>query len=180
MKLKKYSTFLFLGTLMLFLFIIACSVGVLNNSKEKETQLQVLIHDEPFVLSDKTVEALNITVERMEIIRSSDGEHITLMDTPASMDILQIDANNPVILSTVGVQPGTYEQLRLILSAENTIVVDGEEFPIIIPSGEQTGVKLDGPFNIPKGKLFKLILDFVAKESVIYNKGQGYKFLYKQ
>lgn len=175
MKFKKYSTFLFLGTIMLFLLIIACSVGVLNNSKEKDTQLQVLIHDEPFVLSDKTVEALNITVERMEIIRSSDGEHITLMDIPKTMDILQIDANNPVVLSTVGVQPGTYEQLRLILSAENTIVVDGEEFPIIIASGEQTGVKLDGPFNIPKGKLFKLILDFVARESVIYNKGQGYK-----
>jgi len=30
------------------------------------------------------------------------------------------------------------------------------------------------PFEIPRGKLFRLTIDFVATESVIYNKGQGY------
>ena len=37
----------------------------------------------------------------------------------------------------------------------NTIIVDGEEHPIIVPSGEQTGVKFDGPFELPSGRFFR-------------------------
>jgi hypothetical protein len=172
MKLKS----IYLISIVLILILscfISCSLN--NLIKQEDGQLQVLIHDSPFKMSGKTVNALNISVVKMEIIRSSDGAHITLLDTPKTMDILQITANNPVILSTVSLRPGLYDQLRLILSNNNTIVIDNETFPITIPSGQQSGVKIVGPFNIPSGKLFKLILDFVAEDSVIYNKGQGYK-----
>jgi hypothetical protein len=168
-----------------YVFIIMFGGGVTgcrdNNSTgsttvaDTQSQVIVQIHDAPFLKSGKNVTALNITVEKIEIIRSSDKEHIVLSETPQSMDILSIDANNPVVLSDTSVAPGLYDQLRLILSAENTITVDGETFPIIIPSGQQTGVKLNGPFELIAGKLFKLDLDFDAPRSVIYNKGQGYK-----
>ena len=124
-------------------------------------------------MQDRTVEALNLSLLRMNLVKS-DGTIITIMDEPKSLDILKIEANNPVVLSTVSIEPGTYDQLRLVLAEENTIVVDGESFPIKTPSGQQSGVKLDGPFTIPDGKLFSLVLDFVASESVIYNKGQGF------
>jgi len=135
----------------------------------------VQIHDEPFLHSGKNVTELNITVERIDVIRSSDKKIITLSNTPRSMNILDIQANDPVVLSDVSVEPGWYEQLRLVLSEENTIVVDGQTHPITIPSGSQTGVKFRGPFFLEAGKFFRINLDFKAPESVLYTKGQGYK-----
>ena len=96
------------------------------------------------------------------------------LDKTRSMDILAISRDDPVVLSNVAVEPGIYKELRLILSDDSIIQVDGEVFDIKIPSGEQSGLKLKGPFEIPRGKLFRLTIDFVASESVIYNKGQGY------
>jgi hypothetical protein len=155
--------------------VTGCKENQTTASGSTDTNLVIQIHDAPFLKSGKNVTALNITVEKIEIIRSSDKEHIILSETPQSMDILSINANNPVVLSDTSVAPGLYDQLRLILSEENTITVDGETFPINISSGQQTGVKLNGPFDLPAGKLFKLDLDFDAPRSVIYNKGQGYK-----
>jgi len=80
-----------------------------------------------------------------------------------------------VVLSNVSISPGEYSQLRLVLKDNSSIKVDGEVFDIKIPSGEQSGLKLNGPFNIVSGKLFRLDLDFVAEESVLWTKGQGYK-----
>jgi len=80
-----------------------------------------------------------------------------------------------VVLSNVSISPGEYSQLRLVLKDNSSIKVDGEVFDIKIPSGEQSGLKLNGPFNIVYGKLFRLDLDFVAEESVLWTKGQGYK-----
>ena len=148
--------------------------GTTYETENGETLLQIRIHDAPFKNSGKTVEELNITIDRIDIIKSDGGKKVTISEKRQTMDILKIAKSDPVILSTVPVEPGTYEQLRLVLTEDNTIKVDGEVFPIKTPSAQQSGLKLKGPFTIPKGKLFRLDLDFKAEESVIYNKGQGY------
>jgi hypothetical protein len=145
----------------------------LSDTQNGDTRLIVAIHDTPFKKDDKTVERLNITISRMDII-DSDGKHITILNEERSMDILAISRNDPVILSDVSVEPGVYQELRLVLKDNSTIQVDGDIFDIKIPSGGQSGLKLKGPFMIPKGKLFRLTVDFVASESIIHNKGQGY------
>jgi hypothetical protein len=145
----------------------------LENTIDGDTRLVVVIHDTPFKKDDKTVEKLNINIIEMVIINQND-QHITILDEKRSMDILAVSRNDPVVLSNVSVEPGTYKELRLILEDNSTIQVDGETFPIKIPSGSQSGLKLKGPFEIPKGKLFRLTIDFIANESVHYNKGQGY------
>jgi hypothetical protein len=149
------------------------NTGNLEDTPDGDTRLVVAIHDTPFKKDNKTVEKLNITVKKMVIIDDS-GTHTTILDEERSMDILAISKNNPVVLSDVSVEPGVYQELRLVLTDNSTIQVDGEVFSIKTPSGEQSGLKLKGPFEIPAGKLFRLTIDFVAAESVIYNKGQGY------
>lgn len=142
--------------------------------QNKETRLKVTFHDAPFKLQGKTVEAVNLTVKELTIIREEDDEQIVLLNKEISVNILDVEANDPVILSLTNVAPGTYSQLRLVLEKGPTIVVDGETYPLKSPSGLQSGVKLDGPFTIPEGKLFTIDLDFDAQDSIIYNKGQGY------
>ncbi|MCL2139999.1 MAG: DUF4382 domain-containing protein [Treponema sp.] len=179
MKNKNASFLLISACLVLALaatLMLTCKQPTTDTHKTPETgetRLLVEIHDMPFKKDGKNVEHLNITVLRMDIIDANDN-HITILDEPRSMDILAVSRDDPVALSNVAVEPGIYKELRLVLSDDSTIQVDGEIFPIKIPSGEQSGLKLKGPFEIPRGKLFRLTIDFVATESVIYNKGQGY------
>jgi len=148
---------------------------MVNSNNLGETRLQIAIHDTPFKISGKTVEELNITVIRIDIIRTIDNKLITLSEKEQKMDILKIYSNAPVVLSDVSLEPGTYDQLRLVLKDDSTIKIDGEIFDIKIPSGEQSGLKLNGPFEIVKGKLFRINIDFIAEKSVLWTKGQGYK-----
>jgi len=167
---------------LVFVFIGTCKnpsasknddFGELSDTPDGSTRLMVAIHDTPFKMQDKTVEALFITVEQMVII-DSNGTHFTILEEERSLDILAISRDDPVVLSDVSVEPGSYSELRLVLKDDSTIKVDGETHPIKIPSGSQSGLKLKGPFVIPQGKLFRLTIDFVANESVHWNKGQGY------
>ncbi len=108
------------------------------------------------------------------VIIDSNDRHITILDEEREMDILSVSRSDPVILSDVSVEPGSYKELRLVLKDENTITVNGETHPIKIPSGEQSGLKLKGPFTIPKGKLFTLMIALDTDRSVHWNQGQGY------
>ncbi|WP_461255826.1 DUF4382 domain-containing protein [Treponema sp. R80B11-R83G3] len=145
----------------------------LEDSPDGDTRLVVAMHDAPFKMEDHNVQELNITVEKIVIIDEND-KHITLLQEERQMELLSISRSDPVVLSNVSVEPGTYKELRLVLKDNSTIKVDGEVYHIKIPSGSQSGLKLKGPFVIPRGKLFRLIIDFVASESVHWNKGQGW------
>jgi len=120
------------------------------------------------------IQALNLIVRQMVII-DTNGKHTTILDEDRNMDILGVSRSDPVILSNVSVEPGVYQELRLVLQNENTIIVNGETHPIKIPSGEQSGLKLKGIFTIPKGKLFSLMIELDTAESVSWNQGQGYR-----
>lgn len=91
------------------------------------------------------------------VIIDQNDVHRTILDEERSMDILAISRADPVVLSNVSVEPGTYKELRLVLIDNSTIQVDGQVFPIKVPSGSQSGLKLKGPFVIPAGKLFQLM-----------------------
>jgi hypothetical protein len=119
------------------------------------------------------IEALNLTVCEMVVIDSNDN-HITILNEERTMDILGVSKSEPVILSNVSIEPGVYKELRLVLEDENSITINGETHPIRIPSGEQSGLKLKGPFEIPKGKLFTLMIELDTDRSVHWNQGQGY------
>lgn len=164
---------------MIFIIGISVLVGTCKNelltAPSPYARIKIFIHDEPFKVSDQEVQKLMITIKAIELIQGDQKISLPLTEADPTMDILKITANNPVLLSDHQVLAGTYDQLRLIMKEENTITVDGETFPIICPSGEQTGLKLEGPFIIPPGKLFSFDLDFKPKESIIYNKGQGWK-----
>ncbi len=119
------------------------------------------------------IESLILTVREMVVIDSNDN-HITILDEERTIDILGVSRSEPVILSDVSIEPGVYKELRLVLNDENTITINGETYPIRIPSGEQSGLKLKGPFEIFNGKLFTLMIELNTDRSVHWNQGQGY------
>jgi hypothetical protein len=64
--------------------------------------------------------------------------------------------------------PGTYTQIRLILEQDNKIkfASDTTLYPLKIPSGSETGIKINGIMEVATGVETTVILDFDAQKSV--------------
>ncbi|MBI2345900.1 MAG: DUF4382 domain-containing protein [Deltaproteobacteria bacterium] len=125
------------------------------------------------------VEHIYLTVREVQLIREesalSPAAIVNVGATDKEIDLMTLaDELAELILGEAFVPVGEYHQIRLLLSAENTIVVSGTEYPLKVPSGEQTGVKLDGVFTLHGGKVTRIVLDFDVTKSIIFNKGQGY------
>jgi hypothetical protein len=71
------------------------------------------------------------------------------------------------IVNTTSLPAGDITQMRLLLGSNNTVMVDSIVYPMDVPSGSQSGVKLTGDITVPGGSDINVLLDFDAKESVV-------------
>ena len=99
------------------------------------------------------------------------GSWVTLVDEAQAFDLLTLQNGVSAALGDALIEPGQYDQIRLIVS-EASVVVDGETHDLDIPSGEQTGFKLSYDYEVVSGGSYELMLDFDAHES-IRQRGNG-------
>ncbi len=138
----------------------------------QQGEILLTFHDTP--VDGDTIEHIYLNVIETQIIDFSDARH-TISTESHFFDLLEVRKNNPVVLAHTSVGAGTYKQIRIILDDSSTIVMkDGSSHPLVTPSGEQTGVKIDGVFTIAPGKLFTLDIDMDPGKSVHYADGNGY------
>ena len=96
-------------------------------------------------------------------------------DTPRSIDLLQFrDGRTANLIEGSPVLPGEYEWLRLKISAEQNLqsgsrirLRDGRQFPLFIPSGSESGLKLSRRFTVAQGGVTRLIIDFDLRKSIV-------------
>jgi hypothetical protein len=185
---------LFLGCLSLCLLSACGSGGAVGNDGSPggpespgagKGLLQVRMHDAPVDDADNVF----VTVDRVEVFRSDGGSEIkeTLVDTPAQYDLLALQNGVEAVLGTGEFPAGEYRSIRLIIAADsrddidtlpaedlnNYIVIDGETFPLIVPSGAQTGIKFNHHFTISEGEIKILTFDFDVRQSVHQRGHQG-------
>lgn len=124
----------------------------------------VKLHDAPVDYDE-----VNISVARVEVNNTENEEEgWTVISEPnETYNILELVNGNFEVLADAELEPGTYKQIRLILNDENTVVIEGETFNLFVPSGEQTGVKLNIDAEIQEGIVYTLLLDFDANRSVV-------------
>jgi hypothetical protein len=131
---------------------------------------------------------LNIIVSRIEGHIATEGEEEegyweTLQDwEPVGLpvDLLTLQGVS-LLLGSSDLPANHYTQLRVFLEGEAELVLEGEEGepPVTeilkIPSSENTGIKLNRPFDIFEGGITILTLDFDAQKSVIKTGNGKYK-----
>ena len=90
------------------------------------------------------------------------------------MRVNLLDLTNGVtaLLGDAELPAGQYDQIRLVLGDENVVVVDGVEHDLRVPSGRQSGFKIQHVFTIAEGETYAAILDIDAARSV-HRTGHG-------
>ncbi|MBM5812529.1 MAG: DUF4382 domain-containing protein [Gammaproteobacteria bacterium] len=103
------------------------------------------------------------------------------------IDLLQLqDGVTDDLLRNQSVAAGQYEWLRLAVVAERNrndasyIRLDnGNQYPLYVPSGAETGLKLVRPFTVAQGGITRLVVDFDLRKSVIAPPGLAPNYLLK-
>lgn len=133
--------------------------------------LEVWMHDAPAEL-----EEVNIFVEEVAVNPIGEPEGWRVVGEPQQhFNLLELVNGEFAPLGETELEAGTYNQVRLIVSRDdNYVVVDGEERSLKVPSGEQTGVKVNVNMTISEDEHLVLLLDFDVSKSVRQlGQGQG-------
>ena len=125
-----------------------------------------------FVLADAPsadITEVNITVDRVEA--HINGRWVTITAPQESYNLLDL-TQQAAPLGPAGVPAGTYTQVRLFIS--NASVVDDEgTHDVLMPSVDETGIKLNVDYTVEPGKITTILLDFNVDRSLVSAGGAG-------
>ena len=125
------------------------------------TPVKVRMTDAP-----ASYDQVNIDVIGVEFKMNS-GNSVNLNVNPGVYNLLDFTNGVDTLIASADVPSGELSQVRLILGANNSIVVDGQPHPLATPSAMQSGLKLNVHSTLQPGVLYELLLDFDANQSII-------------
>ena len=153
-----------IGAGSLLLLFIGCSTDGPTSSVGKTGTMQVHMVDAP-----AGYDAVNVVIDSVQAhVAGSDSTSgwFTLNRDSATYDLLTYANGNFAVIANNTLPVGRYSQLRLYVGSGSTVVVDGQTKPLNIPSGVQSGVKLNVDAEISADVIYTLTLDFDANLSV--------------
>jgi hypothetical protein len=115
-------------------------------------------------------DAVNIVVDSVRVhVESADSLNgwVTISRTPAIYNLLEYTNGRDTIIAEGSVPAGYYSQMRLFIGAGSNVVREGRIIPLEIPSGSQSGLKLNIQAAIAGGVKYVLLLDFDAGRSIV-------------
>lgn len=86
-----------------------------------------------------------------------------------------LDFNNGIdtLIASASVPAGTVSEVRLILGEQNSVVVDGITWPMVVPSGSESGLKVKFQQTIAAGAKCIVWIDFNVHKSIVAE-GNGF------
>jgi hypothetical protein len=120
-------------------------------------------------------------------LKPEGGNAFTIELAPAAtVDLLALaGGNSRTLLDAHTVPAGHYEWVRLLIEAQQNQpssyidLATGERFPLFVPSGSESGLKLIRGFNVAAGSISNFTIDFDLRKSVIAPPGQSPNYLLK-
>jgi hypothetical protein len=148
---------------LIMLVIVGCSDNA-TDPVQGTGSLKMYLVDSP-----SSFDSVIIFVSRVEVHRSGSDDNsgwFVINNTLRSFDLLRLRNGASVVLGDSVLTSGDYSQIRLILADGNYIIDSGVKHDLIVPSGTQTGIKLNHAFTIAPNTLYELILDFNVDKSI--------------
>lgn len=147
-----------------------------GGSSSPSSTLNLGITDGPVDSASSVV----ISFTGVELQPASGSPTIFNFSAPKAIDLLKEQGTNEAtLLSGVSVPAGNYQWIRLLVNvssngtvANSYITINGAQYPLVIPSGAQTGLKLVQGFTMAVGQQANFTIDFMLQQSVTAPPGQ--------
>jgi len=174
-QLRKLLPQLLTITLFFSLFLASCG----TDSDPSMGSLKVSMHDAPIDSADQ----VNVSIKQVEINRDGSQDGWSVINEPnQTYNLLNLINGATAVLGDTTLPAGTYQQIRLVLNETgHNVVVDGQTYDMKVPSGTNTGVKLNVNADIEENIEYEVLLDFDAAHSVVEagNQQSGVNYLLK-
>lgn len=159
-KMKFILSFALLG-----LLLVSCN----NDDTNAKYPYAVRLTDAPGPYDE-----VNVNIQGVEVI-DENGKTVALNVEKGIYNLLEFSNGVDTIIATDSLEISSVKQIRLILGAGNTVVLDGVSYPLSTPSAEQSGLKIKVNQTLQDGILYTVLLDFDANKSVIKLGNDGYQ-----
>ena len=164
MKFKKFN---FIAVvILLFLGFQGCQNDVNNTAR-----VQLKLVDAPGDYLEVNVEIVDVLYNNSE--NDEDWTSFGVVgDYPINVNLTELIAGNSLLLTDQIIPSGTLQQIRLVLSENNTLVIEGDSGEEITtqldtPSAMQSGLKLHLDTTLDPGFSYTFILDWDVQESIV-------------
>lgn len=170
MKIALLSTLLILG----LMFLSSCNRhDTTEPPASKSGTLIVKMVDTP-----GDYHQVNIVVDSVQVhVSNSDTVTgwINLNRVQATYDLLTLVNGVDAVIGKAQLPVGNYSQIRLFIGNGSNVVVNDITYSLTIPSGSESGLKLNVHATIQADVIYTIILDFDANRSIIKTGNDDYK-----
>lgn len=161
---------------LLALALAGCGGGGDSDVSSTSGSITVGVTDAPVDEASSVV----IQFSGIEILSSTGEPIVVTYDAPKTLDLLDLQGGlRDYLLQDQALAPGEYTQIRLMVNAEadgvldSYIEIDGAQYELRVPSGSETGLKLNTPFTVAAGQDVDFTVDFDLRKSVHQPQGQA-------
>jgi hypothetical protein len=152
---------------------LSCSKDNSNSATTGEADFSVYLTDDP-----SPYDKVNIDIESVEIHFSDDsganGWHTLNMISPGVYDLLELSNGKDTLLATQKIAAKKITQVRFVLGDNNSVVVDGNTYPLETPSAEESGLKFNVDATLTAGIDYKIWTDFDVARSIVVTGSNHY------
>lgn len=146
-------------------FITVTSLALISCEKNNETStLQIRLTDNPTAFQEVNVDIREVNVKFSDDSSSTSG-WVSLATKAGIYNLLALQNGVDTLLATGTFPQDVVKEIRFVLGPNNTVKDNGIVYPLVIPSGSQSGLKIK--VNKKLGATLEtLIIDFDAALSV--------------
>jgi len=158
------NTFFFLGISAILFSLAACK-------KEKgTTDLRIHLTDNPYNASE-----VNVDIREVRVNFHDDSSGWVSLNTHAGVyNLLGLQNGVDTLIAQATVPTNTVKEIRFVLGNDNSIKIDSSVYPLTIPSGSESGLKIKVNKHL-NATLDSLIIDFDAALSIMQTGTGEYK-----
>lgn len=164
---------------------VSCKDVDFNGPQHGKAHMNVKLTDAPGDYQEVNVEVQALRIhytpfsdDTVDVDPDKDGKWIELPVDPMTINLLELTNGVDTLLSSADLDPGRYQELRLILGHDNTVMVDDILHDLKVPSGQQSGYKIKFKTELEAGEELDVIIDFDASRSV-HKAGRSGKYILK-
>jgi hypothetical protein len=166
--------------------VIAAALGLVFSCTLFGPKGSLAIELTDWPLLNQEVTAVNVTITMVEVRQVTGTEEetdeeagwLTVVEPNEEFNLLELQDGATASLGASELPVGTYTEIRLHVDDSSTIEFEGDitRYPLTIPSGTSSGVKIKYTFTISDTDPTVITLDFDAQQSVKINGGTGTEY----
>lgn len=146
---------------------ILCLVMLAACNKNAESAMRVRMTDAPGDFQQVNVEVISVQVHYSNE-KNEDKAWVSLATNAGIYDLLTLQNDITAVLAPdTKIPAGGIDQMRLVLGAKNTVMIDSLVFDLKTPSAMQSGLKFNINAFLQADETYDVLIDFDAAKSIV-------------